>query len=73
MEELSIDKDKLDINKLYELISDTYNTSVVAEVFCNNFPYIEEISYITPIIRMLHQKLDKANAMLIDCMPASFD
>lgn len=31
--DLELDKDKLDIKKLYKLIEDVYNSSVVAEVF----------------------------------------
>ena len=69
MEDLELDKDKLDIKKLYKLIEDVYNSSVVAEVFCENFPEIAEIGNITPLVRMMHQKIDKAYAMLIDTKP----
>ena len=69
MEELEFDKEKLDINKLYKLIEDVYNSSVVAEVFCENFPEIAEIGNITPLVRMLHQKIDLAYAMILDTTP----
>lgn len=69
MEDLELDKDKLDITILYKLIEDVYNSSVVAEVFCENFPEIAEIGNITPLVRMIHQKIDKAYAMLIDTKP----
>lgn len=59
MEDLELDKDKLDIKKLYKLVEDVYNSSVVAEVFCENFPEIAEIGNITPLVRMIHQKLRK--------------
>lgn len=64
-----LDKEKLDIKKLYKLIEDVYNSIVVTEVFCENFPEIAEISNITPLVRMIHQKIDKAYAMLIDTKP----
>ena len=69
MEDLELDKDKLDIKKLYKLVEDVYNSSVVAEVFCENFHEIAEINNITPLVRMIHQKIDKAYAMLIDTKP----
>ena len=69
MEDLELDKEKLDIKTLYKLIEDAYNSSVVAEVFCENFPEIAEIGNITPLVRMIHQKIDKAYAMLIDTKP----
>lgn len=69
MEDLDLDKEKLDIKKLYKLIEDVYNSSVVAEVFCENFHEIAEIGNITPLVRMIHQKIDKAYAMLIDTKP----
>ena len=69
MEDLELDIDKLDIKKLYKLIEDVYNSSVLAEVFCKNFPEIAEIGNITPLVRMIHQKIDKAYAMLIDTKP----
>lgn len=37
MEVKEFRKDKLDINELYYLVQDVYNTSVVADVFCSNF------------------------------------
>ena len=69
MEELELDKDKLDIKQLFRLVEDVYNTSVVLDVFCNNFPEIAEIGNITPVVSMLHQRIDKAYAMLIDTKP----
>lgn len=69
MEDLELDKEKLDIKTLYKLIEDVYNSSVVAEVFCENFPEIAEIGNITSLVRMIHQKIDKAYAMLIDTKP----
>lgn len=69
MEDLELDKEKLDIKELYKLVEDVYNSSVVAEVFCENFHEIAEIGNITPLVRMIHQKIDKAYAMLIDTKP----
>ena len=69
MEDLELDKEKLDIKELYRLVEDVYNSSVVAEVFCENFHEIAEIGNITPLVRMIHQKIDKAYAMLIDTKP----
>lgn len=69
MEDLELDKDKLDIKTLYKLVEDVYNSSVVAEVFCENFPEIAEIGNITPLMHLIHQKIDKAYAMLIDTKP----
>lgn len=72
MEDLELDKEKLDIKFLYRLVEDVYNTSVVLDVFCNNYPEIAEIGNITPVVSMLHQKIDKAYAMLIDTNKANF-
>ena len=69
MEDLELDKEKLDIKKLHKLIEDVYNSSVVAEVFFENFPEIAEIGNITPLIHLMHQRIDKAYAMLIDTKP----
>lgn len=69
MEDLEFDKEKLDIKKLYKLIEDVYNSSVVAEVFCENFQEVEEIGNITPLVKMLHQKIDLAYAMILDTTP----
>ena len=69
MEDLELDKEKLDIKELYKLVEDVYNSSVVAEVFYENFHEIAEINNITPLVRMIHQKIDKAYAMLIDTKP----
>lgn len=59
MEDLELDKEKLDTKKLYKLVEDVYNSSLVAEVFCENFPEIAEIGNITPLVCMIHQKLRK--------------
>lgn len=59
MEDLELDKEQLDTKKLYKLVEDVYNSSLVAEVFCENFPEIAEIGNITPLVRMIHQKLRK--------------
>ena len=69
MEDLELDKEKLDIKKLYKLVEDVYNSSVVAEVFCENFPEIAEIGNIMPLMHLIHQKIDKAYAMLINTKP----
>lgn len=69
MEDLELDKEKLDIKESYKLVEDVHNSSVVAEVFCENFHEIAEIGNITPLVRMIHQKIDKAYAMLIDTKP----
>lgn len=69
MEDLELDKEKLDIKKLHKLTEDVYNSSVVAEVFFENFPEIAEIGNITPLIHLIHQRIDKAYAMLIDTKP----
>ena len=69
MEDLELYKEKLDIKGLYRLVEDVYNSSVVAEVFCENFHEIAEIGNITPLVRMIHQKIDKAYAMLFDTKP----
>lgn len=57
------------IKKLYRLVEDVYNSSVVAEVFCENFPEIAEIGNSTPLMHLIHQKIDKAYAMLINTKP----
>ena len=69
MEVKEFRKDKLDINELYYLVQDVYNTSVVADVFCSNFQEIDEICNITPLVQLIHQKIDKAFAMIIDTQP----
>ena len=69
MEDSELDQEKLDIKTLYKLVEDVYNSSVVAEVFCENFPEIAEIGNITPLIHLIHQKIDKAYSMLIDTKP----
>ena len=63
MEEFHNNKENL--NELYKLIEEAYNTSVVAEHFCNNFQEIEEIGNITPLVKLIHKKLDLAYTMFI--------
>ncbi len=63
MEEFYNNKENL--NELYKLIEEAYNTSVVAEHFCNNFQEIEEIGNITPLVKLIHKKLDLAYTMFI--------
>ncbi len=69
MEVKEFNNDKLDINELYYLVQDVYNTSVVADVFCSNFQKIDEICNITSLVQLIHQKIDKAFAMIIDTQP----
>lgn len=57
---------KKNLNKLYKLIEEEYNTSVVAEHFCNDFQGIEEIENITTLVKLLHKKLDNAFTQLIN-------
>ena len=57
---------KENLNELYKLIEEAYNTSVVAEHFCNGFQEIEEIGNITPLVKLLHKKLDSAFTQLIN-------
>ncbi len=64
MEEFHNNKENL--NELYKLIEEAYNTSVVAEHFCNNFQEIEEIGNITPLVKLIHKKLDLAYSYLIN-------
>lgn len=64
MEEFYNNKENL--NELYKLIEEAYNTSVVAEHFCNDFQEIEEIGNITPLVKLLHKKLDSTFAQLIN-------
>ena len=63
MEEFYNNKENL--NELYKLIEEAYNISVVAEHFCNNFQEIEEIGNITPLVKLIHKKLDLAYTMFI--------
>lgn len=64
MEEFYNNKENL--NELYKLIEEAYNISVVAEHFCNNFQEIEEIGNITPLVKLIHKKLDLAYSYLIN-------
>ena len=64
MEEFYNNKENL--NELYKLIEEAYNTSVVAEHLCNNFQEIEEIGNITPLVKLMHKKLDLAYSYLIN-------
>ena len=64
MEEFHNNKENL--NELYKLIEEAYNTSVVAEHFCNDFQEIEEIGNITPLVKLIHKKLDLAYSYLIN-------
>lgn len=64
MEEFYNNKENL--NELYKLIEEAYNTSVVAEHFCNDFQGIEEIGNITPLVKLMHKKLDLAYSYLIN-------
>lgn len=57
---------KENLNELYKLIEEAYNTSVVAEHFCNDFQEIEEIGNITPLVKLMHKKLDLAYSYLIN-------
>lgn len=60
------DKEELNLQELYKQIEDAYNTSVVAEHFCNDFQDIEEIGNITPLVKLLHKKLNSAFTQLIN-------
>ena len=60
------DKEELNLQELYKQIEEAYNTSVVAEHFCNDFQDIEEISNITPLVKLLHRKLNNAFTQLIN-------
>ena len=64
MEEFYNNKENL--NELYKLIEEAYSTSVVAEHFCNDFQEIEEIGNITPLVKLMHKKLDLAYSYLIN-------
>ena len=57
---------KENLNELYKLIEEAYNTSVVAEHFCNDFQEIEELGNITPLVKLMHKKLDLAYSYLIN-------
>ena len=50
----------LNQKELYELIKDSYNTSVVADKFCSDYAEIEKIANIASVIHFLRQKLDVA-------------
>lgn len=58
--------DDLNLKELYKQIEEAYNTSVVAEHFCNDYQEIEEIGNITPLVRLLHKKLNDVYTILIN-------
>ena len=58
-------KEEFNLQELYKQIEEAYNTSVVAEHFCNDFQGIEEIGNITPLVKLMHKKLDLAYAIFI--------
>ena len=58
-------KEEFNLQELYKQIEKAYNTSVVAEHFCNDFQEIEEIGNITPLVKLMHKKLDLAYTMFI--------
>ena len=66
MEDLVLNKEKLDIKKVYELIEESYNMSLLTETFCKKYSDIEEVRNITTGVKFIHQYLDKAYALLID-------
>ena len=68
MEDLELDKDKLDIERVYELIEESYNMSLLTETFCKKYSDIEEVRNITTGVKFIHQCLDNAYALLIDTM-----
>lgn len=57
---------ELNLKELYMQIEEAYNTSVVAEHFCNDYQEIEEIGNITPLVRLLHKKLNDVYTILIN-------
>lgn len=61
-------KNELNLKELATLLDEAYNTSVIVKHFCCDYPEIEEISNITPIVKMIHTKIDKANSMLINTL-----
>ena len=67
-DKIVINKDVLDIDKLYQILVDIYNISIVADTFCKSIQGIEEINNITPIVSIMRTKLDKTYSMLIDCI-----
>lgn len=58
--------EELNLKELYKQIEEAYNTSVVAEHFCNDYQEIEEIGNITPLVKLIHKKLDFAYSHLIN-------
>ena len=68
MEDLVLNKKKLDIKRVYELIEESYNMSLLTETFCKKYSDIEEVRNITTGVKFIHQYLDKAYALLIDTM-----
>ena len=73
MEDLELDKDKLDIERVYELIEESYNMSLLTETFCKKYSDIEEVRNITTGVKFIHQYLDKVYALLIDTMVDTSD
>ncbi len=59
-------EEQLNLKVLYQNIEEAYNTSVVAEHFCNDHQEIEEIGNITPLVRLLHRKLNDAFVQVIN-------
>ena len=68
MEDLVLNKEKLDIKKVYELIEESYNMSLLTETFCKKCSDIEEVRNITTGVKFIHQYLDKVYVLLIDTM-----
>ncbi len=58
--------EEFNLKELYKQIEEAYNTSVVAEHFCNDYQEIEEIGNITPLVKLLHKKLNDAFTQLIN-------
>ena len=61
-------EDELNLQEVATMLDEAYNTSVVVKHFCSDYPEIEEISNITPAVKMIHTKIDKANSMLINTL-----
>ena len=68
MEDLVLNKEKLDIERVYELIEESYNMSLLTETFCKKYSDIEEVRNIATGVKFIHQCLDKAYASLIDTL-----
>ncbi len=65
-------KEEFNLQELYKQIEEAYNVSVVAEHFCNDFQEIEEIGNITPLVKLLHKKLNNAFTQLINARVYEF-